>query len=216
MFIVAFLVILALLIGVIFIAIFVAFICLFILLSIIVVIYLKTKHVLVPKLTLFVLNLLENPISVIAKFVGVKSDAISQIIVDIRNCIFDQTNKNISFNDRMLFLPYCLRNRECPARLEEDGLMCVKCGRCDIGSIKKEAEDIGYKVFIVPGSSLIKKIIARNRPKAVIGVGCHSEVREGAVKMAAIGMPVKGLILDKDGCIDTKVNVSKLISLLKL
>ena len=179
------------------------------------IIFMKTRRVLVPKMTLFVLNLLEDPIAFLLKMFGIKSNTIVEAIILIRNSIFDQMDADILKKDRILFLPYCLRDRECPAKLTEDGLMCIMCGRCDIGVIKREAESLGYKVFIVPGSSLIKKIVARLKPKAIVGVACHSEARSGASKMSASGLPLKGLILEKDGCIDTKVDVKSLFRLLK-
>ena len=206
---------LSLAIGMAFLFVFGLFILLFLFVVLVVVIFLKTRKIIVPRMTLMALNLLEDPLAYMMGFFGIKPSRIGGLIVDVRNSIFDQISSCVPAKERMLFLPYCLRSRECPARLEDDGLMCVMCGRCDIGRIKKEAENMEYRVFIVPGSSLIKRILERNRPKAVIGVGCHSEVRAGAMKMAEMGMPVKGFILDRDGCIDTVVDVSRLFEILK-
>ena len=206
---------LSLAIGMAFLFVFGLFVLIFLFVLLVVGIFLKTRKIIVPRIALFAINLLEDPMAFALGVFGVKSSMVNSLMVDVRNSIFDQISIKIPNNERMLFLPYCLRSRECPARLEEDGLMCLMCGRCDVGRIKKEAESLGYRVFIVPGSSLIKRILDRYKPSAVVGVGCHSEVRAGAMKMAAIGMPAKGLILDKDGCIDTVVDVSRLFEILK-
>jgi len=203
-------------IGVIVVLILSVFMALFIFIVVVSVVFFRTGSIMLPKITLIALNILEDPLTFIMSVFRIRSNALSEMIVSIRNRIFDQTSARVSMGDRMLFLPYCLRSRECPARLEEDGLMCIMCGRCDISRIKKEAEALGYSVYIVPGSSLIKKIISNKKPKAVIGVGCHSEVKAGTSKMAAMGMPTKGLILKKDGCIDTVVDVDELLELLKI
>jgi hypothetical protein len=192
------------------------FMALFLFMVLVAFMFFRSGKILVPKMTLAVLNILEDPLAFVMKLLRIRSNELSEIIVAIRNRIFDQTAAHIGKNDRMLFLPYCLRSRECLARLEEDGLICIMCGRCDIGRIKKEAEEMGYSVYIVPGSSLIKKIISNKKPKAVIGVGCHSEVKAGTSKMAAMGMPAKGLMLKKDGCIDTVVDIDELMELLKI
>ena len=205
----------AFLLGSLFLIVFAVFVVFVIFVVLVAVYFIRTGKVILPRLTILALNFVEDPLNRILSLIGVKTDRISTAVVDIRNAVFDQIHCKTSFKDRMVFLPYCLRNRQCPAKLEEEGLICLKCGKCDIGRIKTEAESLGYRVFTVPGSSLIKKIILKYKPKAVIGVGCHSEVREGTNKMAAIGMPAKGLILNKDGCIDTEVDVERLIKLLK-
>jgi hypothetical protein len=179
-----------------------------------IVVFLSTRKVLLPKVTLFILNLLEGPISYIVGFF-VNDDVVSKMIVDIRNDLFRGRFYSIPYNERFLFLPHCLRHNDCPARSTHDGLKCVECGKCSISEIKKGAEKLGYKVFIVPGASLLKLIVKKYKPKAVFGVGCIMEVKEGSEKMASYGLPVQGLLLDKDGCMSTVVNVKELLKRLK-
>lgn len=179
-----------------------------------IVVFLSTRRVLLPRATLFILNLLEGPISYIVGLF-VNDDIVSRMIVDIRNDLFAERFNAIPYNERFLFLPHCLRHNDCPARSSHDGIKCVECGRCSIGEIKKEAERLGYRVFIVLGGSLLKVIVKKYRPRAVFGVGCVMEVKEGAEKMASYGLPVQGLLLDKDGCMDTVVDVKRLLRRLK-
>ena len=177
-------------------------------------VFLSTRRVLLPKITLFILNLLEGPISYIVGLF-VNDDVVSRMIVDIRNDLFRDKFGAVSYDKRFLFLPHCLRHNDCPARSSHDGIKCVGCGRCSIGEIKKGAEGLGYRVFIVPGGSLLKILVKKYKPGAVFGVGCIMEVKEGAEKMSSYGLPVQGLLLDKDGCMGTVVNVKELLKRLK-
>jgi len=43
----------------------------------------------------------------------------------------------------------------------------------------KKCESIGYKVFIVPGSSFIKRLVRNYKPNAILGVGCITEIKAG-------------------------------------
>ena len=71
--------------------------------------------------------------------------------------------------DRFIFMPQCVRSTECPAKLTPEGIKCVNCGRCSVGEAKKYAEGLGYRFFIVPGSSFIKRIIKKYRPQSHSG-----------------------------------------------
>ncbi|MGM5487374.1 MAG: DUF116 domain-containing protein [Nanobdellota archaeon] len=112
--------------------------------------------------------------------------------------------KATPFSNRAVFLPQCLRHTDCPARLGTEGIQCVKCGRCGIGSYVKKAENYVY-VFVVPGSSFIKRMVRKYNPHAILGVGCLMEVREGLELMASLKIPGQGVVLADDGCVGTHV-----------
>ena len=65
---------------------------------------------------------------------------------------------------------------------------------------------MGYKVFIVPGSSFIKRMVKKYRPKAIIGVGCLLEVKEGLEMVDKIGLIPMGVVTTREGCVETDVN----------
>ena len=116
---------------------------------------------------------------------------------------------------KIIFLPHCLRNQECEAKLELDGYHCLNCGRCEIGKFKKTAEEKGYKVFIVPGGSMVKNILSKYpEPELVIGVACETELREGLAITEGKGIKSKRLQLLKDGCINTEVDFKKLYEMI--
>ncbi|MBD3388694.1 MAG: DUF116 domain-containing protein [Candidatus Altiarchaeales archaeon] len=178
-------------------------------------IFLKTRQIIVPRVTLFILNILEAPVRYMLWMFGIEEDVVSNLVIEVRNLLYTRSYNKTPYKDRAIFLPQCLRNPKCPAPLTPEGIKCMGCGRCGIGAIKDEAERLGTRVFIAPGSSLIKRMVKKYRPKAILGVGCHMEVNEGTAKMASYGLPVQGVVLDRDGCVDTRVNVLELLERIK-
>ena len=118
---------------------------------------------------------------------------------------------------KLVFLPHCLRSLECKAKLTEQGYICLNCGKCKIGSFKSKAEEKGYNVFIVPGASMVKKILEGcESPERVIGVACEVELKEAAVLMKKKGMMknAKALKLLTDGCVNTEADFDNLYNML--
>jgi hypothetical protein len=124
--------------------------------------------------------------------------------------LHNQMNKNafekIPIAERAIFLPQCLRSSRCPAHLTPEGLKCRSCGQCTIGQTHLLLEKMGYRIFVVPGSSFIKRMVKKYRPKAIIGVGCLSEVKEGIDMADKMGLSVMGVVTAKEGCVETLVN----------
>jgi len=171
----------------------------------------KTRKVFIPKLTLLVLGLFETPIRYLLWFFKGDEKVIDQMLIQIRNSLYTEAYRKTPFKKRAVFLPQCLRNPNCPAKLTPEGIKCVECGQCGICEVKKIAESQGYLFFIVPGSSFIKRMVKKYNPEAILGVGCTMEVKEGTAMMASVGLPVQGVTLLKDGCVDTRVNVKDLL-----
>ncbi len=122
---------------------------------------------------------------------------------------------NIDFKDRALLLPQCLRNLEkCKGEMTEFGWVCKHCGQCSISEIKKEAEKLGYQVYIVPGGSMIARIIKANGIKGVVGVACNFELSEGMEMMSTTRIWSQGVTLKKDGCVDTVVDIEEVKKML--
>jgi hypothetical protein len=67
-------------------------------------------------------------------------------------------------------------------------------------------EKMGYRIFIVPGSSFIKRMVKKYRPRAIIGIGCLAEVKEGIEMADKMGLTVMGVVTLKEGCVETLVN----------
>lgn len=115
----------------------------------------------------------------------------------------------IDNKEKAIFLPHCLRHKDCPARMKEDGLACINCGKCGIGPFRKDALDAGYNIYICPGGSMVKSIIENNGFKEVIGVACGFELKEAHGFLKGKKLKVKSVQLSKDGCVNTEVDWDK-------
>jgi len=177
----------------------------------------KRNKIFIPDITLLIVSAFELPINRVMSFFKMEeSDSIDKMITSLRNMKNEQAFSKTPYNKRALFVPQCLRSPNCPARLSAEGLICINCGQCGLGLLKKEAEGMGYMFFISPGSSLIKRMVKKYRPSAVIGIGCPVEVKEGTAMMERRGIPVQAVSLSRDGCVDTRVDISDLLACMRL
>jgi hypothetical protein len=76
-----------------------------------------------------------------------------------------------------------------------------------IFSLKKA----GYLTFLIPGSTFVKRMADKHRPKAMIGVGCITEVKEGLKLGKRISMITLGVITKTDGCVETTMDWNELL-----
>lgn len=127
-------------------------------------------------------------------FPAINRDGYVRRVVTASNRYFGKKFARIPFDERMLFLPYCLRAPQCPTRIDrDDGLQCpAECTlACNLREIKSQALTLGYRdVHIVVSGRLHKeegmarsrdfllgKIKAR-RPAGVIGCLCPKDLRQ--------------------------------------
>lgn len=142
----------------------------------------------------------------------------------IRNYIHKLNFKNrrgfaaVPFAERVLLLPQCLRNPECPAPQKEIGYICQQCGPdCQVNKLSQEAKRLGYKgSFILPGGSMIPKLIAKTQPKAVMGISCEEEALLGILALDKHGIVTIGVLLTRDGCFNTAVDLEEAFNTLRL
>jgi hypothetical protein len=127
--------------------------------------------------------------------------------VRILNQYFEKTYKSTRIEERVVFLPGCLRHAQCPARLDPNlGLVCVSCGRCPIGAYLADMNKANAKAFVIPGGRFVERIVRAHNPKAILGVGCLSEIREGMQMADTIHVCPQSVKLDSDGCVNTSVD----------
>lgn len=168
------------------------------------------KNVLIfPRLILFVSEIFYSPLKWLAKLLGFDDNLVDHIGVLVRNKVNKNDFSNISNNDKALVLPHCLRSPDCNAKLAKNGLICNNCNKCAIGVIKTKAEEEGYQVFIVMGSTFIKKIAKENQFKSVLGVACYEDLNLAMMKLHKFSP--QGVVLSRDGCYKTKVDVKTVL-----
>jgi len=168
-----------------------------------------------PNLTMMLITAFSSPIKVGTKLLRIDQRVIDGLLIKLMNKIFYLNFAKTAYNERALFLPQCLRNQECPAKLGANGIECVKCAReCSVKEAKIDAERLGYRVFIVPGGGFIRRLVAKHRPKALVGVACLPEVMMGMDMMSKARLPAQGVILLRSGCLNTQVNLNELKAVL--
>ena len=159
-----------------------------------------------PRLLKSGLVLMEGLVKAICKLIGLEDKELTIFFIRLHNSMNMKAFATIPVEKRAVFLPQCLRNAHCPAHLTPEGIVCRHCNLCGIGETANELESMGYRVFIVPGSTFIKRLVKKYRPKAIIGVGCLMEVKEGLEMSDQIGLIAMGVVTLKDGCVETIVN----------
>jgi hypothetical protein len=148
----------------------------------------------------------------IAKKLGLSERMINYTHIEIRNTLNEFGFKSTPYNERILFLPHCLKNSEkCTAKYNEEGLQCRDCGACQASELKKIAKELGYNaVFITPGGSMVEKLIEKHKPKAVLGVCCYEEANLAFDKFKGKNIAPQAILLLKDGCRNTLANIEEI------
>ncbi|NYB51273.1 MAG: DUF116 domain-containing protein [Methanobacteriaceae archaeon] len=157
-----------------------------------------------PKLLLFTMDVFYGLFKKFSESVGVDAKIVDHIGVEVRNKVNEKVFRKTDPKDTILVLPHCLRHIDCEAKLEASGLVCENCNRCVIGVLKNKGEEMGYRVFIIPGSTFLKKIVEQNKFKAVLGVACFQDLNLAMMKVSKYSP--QGVPLLRDGCINTKVD----------
>ncbi len=174
----------------------------------------KTKKLLFPGVLLFALNLTYPIIKNIFKWLQLNDLLIDEISIDLRNRINRDNFKELEAKDIIMVLPHCLRATDCPAKLNESGINCIKCGNCCIGTIKSICDKKGIDMYIVPGSTFIKNVVKKRPFKGVIGVACPVDLN--LAMMSLDNFCPQGVYLLRDGCINTIVNVDEVVELINV
>ncbi len=130
------------------------------------------------------------------------------LTVLVGNAAWLDTIAAVPYARRILLLPLCLRTKaECPAEIDEFGLLCQQCGRCPLGALQEQAEALGYVVLIAEGTTVVKQLLEQGKIDAVIGAGCMTSLERSFPYMAADAIPGLAIPLVRDGCDRTQVDL---------
>lgn len=179
--------------------------------GILILLSIRRKKMYFPRILRPVLSIMQGAVRVICSILGIDAVELMTFMITIDNQMNLHSFEKTPVTNRAVFFPQCLRSAECPAHLTPEGIICRNCGRCRLGEVIPVLEDAGYKVFICPGSTLIKRMVKKYQPKAMIGVGCLTEVKEGLELGRRISMTTIGVVTLKDGCVETDLDYDKLL-----
>jgi hypothetical protein len=168
------------------------------------------KNILIfPKLVVFALDFLYSPLKQLSKRLGFDEIMVDHMGVEIRNKVNAKKFKEIANEKKIIVFPHCLRHPSCEANLDETGLVCSHCKKCAIGVIKPKAENMGYRIFIIPGSTFMKKIIKNHKFESVIGIACYSDLNMAMMNLSKF--TPQGVLLSRTGCFKTKVDIKTVL-----
>lgn len=180
------------------------------------VVSIRTGRFYFPRLLKPGLIIIEGLLQAICKAVRIDDKELTSFAIRLRNQMNHEMFSNIPMEQRAIFLPQCLRSAACPSDLTTEGLVCKRCMRCGIGKAIDRLEGGGCRVFIVPGSTFIKRMIKKYKPMAIVGVGCLLEVKEGLEMAESIGVVAMGVVTERDGCVETSLKWEKLFDVIQL
>ncbi|MDO8928286.1 MAG: polyprenyl synthetase family protein [Bacteroidota bacterium] len=111
------------------------------------------------------------------------------------------------FNRRLLLIPQCLKSESnCKAEIDQLGLICAGCQSCQIDSILKKAEELGYATLVAEGTTVAISLVQEGTVDAVIGVSCMSVLQKSFEPVSRAAVPVIGIPLLFEGCAETDVD----------
>lgn len=170
------------------------------------------ENKLVPPLPLEELKLHTHEI---LKNKGFAAELEKWVLLFLNNALWEETLKAIPFKRRLLLIPQCLKHpTECPAEIDELGLICEGCERCVINDILNKAEDLDIMCIVAEGSTMTAQIIEKGQADALIGVGCFSALEKAFDQMISSAVPGLALPLYNDGCINTNTDVEYLLQMI--
>ncbi len=115
----------------------------------------------------------------------------------------------VSAKKRMVFLPQCIRAQGCKAPLGENGFECRQCNsKCQVFIVKKMV-DKSVPVYVMPGGTIVFKVISREKPDAVFGIACFHELELAYQVCEKAGVPAVSVPLLRDGCVNTLVDIEE-------
>jgi len=169
----------------------------------------KTDIFIFPRLTFFLLEKLRSVLKFLFSFFSRDRYIVERMAIKVLNRLYRRKYAAVPVKDRMIILPQCLRDLECPAPTDpRTGIACKRCGKCVIDKIRKL--DGTDKIFISPGGTFSIRILESNRPPAVLGVACPRDLFEGMAVCHSLRIPIRGVTLLRTGCVATEVDFDEL------
>jgi hypothetical protein len=162
-----------------------------------------------PRFGALVGGLLYSPLCKLSRLFGKPTQVLDLFLIDAANAVMARAFAAAG-PSRMLVGPQCLRAGDCQARLDPvEGYRCLRCGRCAVADLSRLAEETGFRLFIVPGDRMAKRLAERYAVDAAIGIACPTELSLALLAGLRMGVASAGVPLDRDGCFETAVDLER-------
>ena len=153
------------------------------------------------------------------KLLGIQVEDAISVVEDLIEVNLNSAIRADEFKtkkEKVLLLPHCCRkymDSRCKAKFDTEvsSYICSHCSEnCLANKATKLGESRGYKTFILPGGSCIRKILEKVDCKAVFAVACPEEVNMCVELVESKGKICIGIPLTKNGCSNTKFSLRTL------
>jgi hypothetical protein len=136
--------------------------------------------------------------------------------IQVQNANYIQRDNFEKAENKALLIPHCARSymdRKCMADFNPEipSYTCNACNEaCLVNNVVKLGKEKGYDVYVIPGGSCAEKILKAKNYKGVIGIACGSELKLALGLLKKLEIAGQGVILTKNGCANTKLDLENL------
>jgi geranylgeranyl pyrophosphate synthase len=139
------------------------------------------------------------------------------LMVEINNSLWKEVVAAVPYDKRILLLPQCLRHTaRCEAEMDELGLLCHRCGHCEIPKLQEQAEELGMISLVAEGFTSVMELMESGVVDTVIGVGCLDSLEKVFPLLINHAVPGIAVPLNCAGCRDTEVDCPYVESLIRM
>lgn len=147
---------------------------------------------------------------IVGKAAGLDKALVRRSFIKVNNELVCASAGPVQPEKLLILIPHCMQATSCKIRLGSDLANCVNCGNCQIGAIRKLAQESGCKAAIATGGTIARRIVAELRPACIIAVACERDLTSGIQDSYPI--PVFGALNERPfgPCHDTRASLSGL------
>lgn len=137
-----------------------------------------------------------------------ETSKLDKLMVTLRNTANKSSFKKT--RNRLILAPHCMRSLDCPASSTRFGIKCMSCDKCILSSIKNDAKNYNYNLYIVAGSSYIRHIVKKESVDGALLLACYYELNKVMRHLKRHNIVTYGVPLIKDGCYATEIDYNNL------
>lgn len=136
--------------------------------------------------------------------------------IEVQNANNLQRERFERAENKALLIPHCARahmDRQCMADFNPEipSYTCNGCRQdCLVNKVVTLGKEKGYDVYVIPGGSCAEKILRGNKYEGVVGIACGSELKMALGLLKKLDIPGQGVILTRNGCVNTNLNIESL------
>lgn len=127
------------------------------------------------------------------------------------NQINDQEGISLQANELLVLIPHCLQYSGCSFHVVHDLKNCKRCGKCPLDRLIALKDEIGFKMFVVTGGTLARKIVQENKPQAIVAVACERDLVSGMIDVFPYRTLGQVNLRPYGPCFNTAVDLEELV-----